>query len=447
MTITELLYSLDNYDKLDNSGTLLQNAVQRVAISIEDNSDSVQERMRKLYRVINMAVSIIKAETENVPSLATGRLAPLVIKLDDKQNKTFLLTASMVDYISPAKTIIDKFGRIIIFPSKSRPDWVMAILDRFISEFLMHQRLISHLLEDEKNLDRGDYLLRLLYLQDGKIETYYKVEEQTHLPMELERLNYYMGEGMLPLSQKKLVGLIHKELLSSRPLNTGGIVSQLGALRKLFDTSVSIIADEGGQEQLEEAIKTRSSRLINSQVIGELLYDINDPFSQMDFLLDLEHLAMGNSNKRTIANFMLPIMSRPDYEAIFLGMDANPLDCMRKLVTLQERVLNTGMTEMHKRKVAERLDSFSKIIMNNTQILKKVHELKMPLHEKTLKLLNMIADGYFTDGESRGKAESQVRLYMKQPSFTEDLIKGQSRKDQENTLITFGKLLLRAKIT
>ena len=104
------------------------------------------------------------------------------------------------------------------------------------------------------------------------------------------------------------------------------------------------------------------------------------------------------------------------------------------------------MTEMHKRKVAERLDSFSKVIMNNSQILKKVHELKIPLQEKTLKLLKMIADGYFTDGESRKQAEAQVRLYMKQPSFTEDMIKGQSRKDQENTLITFRKLLLRAKI-
>ncbi|GHF15980.1 hypothetical protein GCM10017044_07800 [Kordiimonas sediminis] len=447
ITVTELLYNIDNFNKLDNTGTLMQNAVQRVAISIEDNSDSVQERMRKLYTVINMAVSIIKAEAANVPSLAMGRLAPLITELEDKQNKTFLLTASIVEYIAPATTIIDKFGRLIMFASSNRPVWAAEILDQMLAECLLHARLVSYLLNDEGNKDRGDYMLRLMYLQAGKIEAYYEIEEQLRLPQDTEQFDKYLGEGILPRCQKRLVEMIVAELSSTRPINTAGIVKQLEALNKIMNAAEVLITDEGIMDQIDDAIKTRSGRLINSQVIGELLYDTKNPFAQMNLLLDLEQLARGNSNKRTVANFILPILTRSNYEGIFIGMDGHPLECMKKLVSLQHRVIDSGLTEMHKRQIAEKLDSFAKTIMKNTQILKKIHQMDSSIQDKAIRILHMITDGYFTDGASKTQAEAQVKLYMKQDGFTEGLITGLDRKQQETALIDFRELLLRANLS
>ncbi len=101
---------------------------------------------------------------------------------------------------------------------------------------------------------------------------------------------------------------------------------------------------------------------------------------------------------------------------------------------------------MYKRKIASKLDQFCQTILDNTQILKKIHQLKISLQEKSRKILMMLADGYFTSGSCRDAAEQQVRLYMRQSGFTEGLISGMPRKQAEQELINFRELLERAEI-
>ena len=84
--------------------------------------------------------------------------------------------------------------------------------------------------------------------------------------------------------------------------------------------------------------------------------------------------------------------------------------------------------------------------MDNTQVLKKLHQLDISLQEKATKILSMIADNYFTDGNCREQAEQQVRIYMKQQDFTEGLIAGLEREAAEQTLMNFRELLVRAGI-
>ena len=69
ITPTELLHSLDHYYKLYNAGTRLQNAVQRTAVSFETEQGSIQERMRKIYKVIDLSIDIMKATKERFRSL------------------------------------------------------------------------------------------------------------------------------------------------------------------------------------------------------------------------------------------------------------------------------------------------------------------------------------------------------------------------------------------
>lgn len=59
----------------------------------------------------------------------------------------------------------------------------------------------------------------------------------------------------------------------------------------------------------------------------------------------------------------------------------------------------------------------------------------------------MLAAGYFTTGECRKAAEHQVRIYMRQPGFTEGLIKGLARDKAELALLEFRDLLTSADIT
>ena len=225
-------------------------------------------------------------------------------------------------------------------------------------------------------------------------------------------------------------------------------MDQLKRLNQIRETLESLVEDVGQFEGLEEALSKRSARLLNSQAVGETLFEMKSPIDQLNALLDLEKFTIGHSNKRMVANFMLPILTRPEYESVFVGLDNHqPIQRMGDLTKLQNRINEADLTEMHRRKIAEKLDAFCKAILDNTQILKKLHNLDISLQEKSKKILNMLAEDFFTQGDCRDRAEHQVRIYMKQPGFTEGLIAGLDRKAAEAELMNFRVLLEQAGIT
>lgn len=444
ITPTELLHSLDHYYKLYNAGTRLQNAVQRTAVSFETEQGSIQERMRKIYKVIDLSLDIMKSTQDSIPSLETGRLAPLIEQLNEKPNKKFLLTCSLVEYLRPAVTLSDKIGRVIIFLSAKRPPWVMEILDQLISEFLMHEQVVVQLMGEREN--RATFMMELAFFQKGELNLMGEDENSPRFSEEVLRLNGFLSEDRLPRSAHVLLTRLKTEIDAPKPIGGTDLAQQLCALSELGATLERLHDDYHTQELILEAVRSRSGRLINSQSIADMLASHQNPLDQVNALLDLEAVTAGDSNKRVVANFILPILSRPEYESIFMGLDSNPTKRMTDLVRLQARVLNAELSEMYKRKIASKLDQFCQTILDNTQILKKIHQLNISLQEKSRKILMMLADGYFTSGSCRDAAEQQVRLYMRQSGFTEGLIAGMPRKQAEQELINFRELLERAEI-
>lgn len=444
ITPTELLHSLDHYYRLYNAGTRLQNAVQRTAVAFDTEEGSIQERMRKIYKVIDLSIDIMKSTTDSIPSLETGRLAPLIADLEKKPNKRFLLTCSIVEYLRPAVTLSDKLGRIIIFLTANRPRWVMDILDQLIAEFLMHEQVLVQMMGDKE--DRATFIMELAYFQKGELNLMGENENSPRFSEEVLRLNGFLAEKLLPRSEHVLLDRLKHEIEAPKPIGSASLTLQLKVLADLSRVVEGLHTDLHTLDLVMEVIRARSGRLINSQSIADMLAQFQNPLEQVNSLLDLEAVTVGDSNKRVVANFVLPILSRPEYESIFMGLDSNPTQRMTDLVQLQKRVLQAELSEMYKRKIASKLDQFCQTILDNTQILKKIHQLDSSLQEKSRKILLMLADGYFTSGSCRDAAEQHVRIYMRQSGFTDGLIKGLGRKQAEAELLNFRDLLDKAGI-
>lgn len=444
ITPTELLHSLEHYYKLYNAGTKLQDAVQRTAVSFENEEGSIQERMRKIYKVIEASVDIMKNTKEAVPSLEMGRLKPVIEKLEKASNKKFLLMCALVEYLRPTVTLSDKCGRIAVFLSNQHPKWVSEILDQLMSEFLQHDSVLDQLLGEHEN--RDTFILQTAYLQAGKITELTENDPSQAVSSEVIRLSGFLSEGVLPLTSHILLDRLKAEIIAPKPINENGLIAQLTSLRSLQEVFRTLQTDVHALDSIAEELATRAGRLINSQSVSDLIDEFKNPVHKLNALLDLEAVTLGMSNKRTVANFILPILSRPEYESVFMGLDHQPIQRMNELVALQKKVLVADLTEMHKRKIGEKLDEFCRIILDNTQILKKIHQLDISLQEKSEKVLQMMADGYFTDGDCHNRAEQQVRVYMKQEGFTSGLIDGLDRKAAETRLLQFKELLAKAGI-
>ncbi|TNE67958.1 MAG: hypothetical protein EP335_00365 [Alphaproteobacteria bacterium] len=442
ITPTELLHNLDHYYKLYNAGTKLQNAVQRTAVAYESEQDSIQERMRKIYKIIDASIEIMKANKNKIPSLEMGRLKPVINDLGEKTNRRFLLISSITDYLKPAVTLGDKMGRTVAFLAADRPAWVLTILDQLISELMQHDGMLPQLLGDIEQ--RDVFMEQLAHLQVGKLNMMGEDEHSPRFSDELLRLNGFLSQGQLPQTARVIFDRLKCEIEAAKPINARGLIEQLRSLNHLRASLESLHEDYGTVDRIHDALASRAGRLINSQIIGEMLFELKNPVDQVNALMDLESVTIGMSNKRMVANFILPILSRPEYEAVFMGLDNQPIKRMNDLVHLQKRVFEADLTEMYKRKIAERLDGFCRTILDNTQVLKKIHMLDISLQDKAKKLLAMMADGYFTDGDCWERAEHQVRIYMKQPGFTAGLITTTDRAEAERSLLEFKDLLDRA---
>jgi len=445
ITPTELLHSLEHYYKLYNAGTKLQDAVQRTAVSFENEEDSIQQRMRKLYKVIDASVDIMKDNQDKVPSLEMGRLKPVIEQLGKASNKKFLLMSAMVEYLRPTITINDKFGRMAVFLSTKHPDWVSEILDQLISEFMMHPSSIDQLLGEQE--DRGNFITEMAHLQAGKLGNLTHKERKPRFSDEIIRVSGFIEEGIMPQTAHVLFDRLKKEIVAPKPINEDGLIAQLNSLSDIQELFRDLYGDVNHFDSVNEDLAARSSRLVNSEAISDLLDEHESPVHKVEALLDLEAAVIGIGNKKQVANFILPILSRPDNETIFMGLDHQPIQRMNELVALQKKVMSADMTQMHKRKIAEKLDEFCRAIMDNTQVLKKLHQLDIGLQEKARKILKMMADGYFTDGDCLKRAEHQVRIYMKQDGFTEGLIAGLGREAAEQELLDFKALLAKAGIS
>ena len=439
VTPTELLHNLDHYYKLYNTGLKLEDAIQRTVVTFDDDEESIQVRMRRLRKVVDACVDILKAEQDNIPVLEEGRLKPLIAALQDKTNRNFLLTASIANYLKDIHSVEDKLGRLVVFVSKSRPLWVLEILDQIISELLLIDRLLRILSADDE--DHIVFLTVLTHVAGGSLgrldaQSYYKA-----LAPELKQLDEFVEQGLLPETRRVLKIRLEKEILASKSLTDGGVSAQVKALAGLRDDVLSQQFEESSLDSLEEAIKVRESRLVNTQSIGDKLNEISDPLDQVQYLIDLINACTGETNKRTAANCILPVMSNPRAEAVFMGLSGKPLARMPEIVELQRQVLTSDMTEMFKRKISEKLDMFCRAVLDSTDLMRKIHHMNISSQEKAMKLLHMLADDYFTDGDARSRVEAQALIYMRQTDFTDQLLAAQPDDKPEQVLLEFRDLL------
>ena len=440
ITPSELLHNLDHYNALKTMGAKLDDAIHRAAVTYDKGEDSFQRRIKKLRQLTEDCVSLLKDHESKIPVLNPKDFRGLVFDLDEKANRTFLLSASLTKYLKTAPSIEDKFHRLMALSKGNQPAWVLAVFDTFIADTLRHKRVLAR--SFPSTITRIERLKMVALLAGGSLERLPGAQPYALLPAELRKLNTALKEGQFPEVSAVLRDRLDAGIKDSQLIVEGGPLPQLTALRSLSDTVAAGPFDEAYIEQIEEAIKLRIRRIVNPQTIADHLSAVSDAFDKINFLLDMCDVAVGDTAKRAIAGYILPTMSRPQIEAAFLGLNGNPMARMPEVVDLQKKVLLSELSEMYRSKISEKLDSYCRAALDNSNLLRKIDGLDVSVQEKALKLLDLLSKNYFTDGNARIKAENQALLYMRESDFTRGLNREAGNKKSVVTLSQFRKLLV-----
>jgi hypothetical protein len=456
---TELLYNRTHYEKLHKHGGKILGAVQRVA-AVGGNDSSIQKRIRKLWEIIDEAVAQVSNVEGMVPSLEMGRLLPIIQQLEDHPRKKFLLTKSIVDYIAPAITIEDKFGRIAIFLNGKRTDWAMAILDQMMSEMLRHSDLLTMVLPNTPSkkqiciylidLFRGELMPELEEFDESEIDP--EDEEENQKPLhqeatqakleamaektarvaeavkrrqditdffspEILKLNELIKEGRLPECKSVLYDRITQILNDGEHLDGDSLGEEFRAINEILEKSRELPLGDADRIEINNLCERRVGRNLTGEVISQYLGADMNVYNRMNRLLDLEELIPTAVNKRVVAGFIGPIFELNENEKLLSLYDERYLEKMQRLTRLQSRILRSSIEEPQRSILSERLDKCCQMLLADGELMEKLCNLSISIGKKGVRLLQLMNSGHFTKGYCLELANKQLYAWLKEDNF------------------------------
>ncbi|MCG8690039.1 MAG: hypothetical protein MI806_02405 [Minwuiales bacterium] len=443
LTVSEMLHNPDNLSRVQQDTNAVQRAVQRAAIAqVKETGQSVTERAKELFALIDKAAEKLNTDwkTDRIPSFKPQTFDDMIDRLEDRPDRNYLLSSALVGHLRGTKSMREKVGRILSLVSAYHPSWVVQVADTLLGDLLSGVTVLKEFLGDQQN--RGTALVHLADMSRGCF-----TGGGSTMPEDVRALNHMINEDVLPEAQNALKTRFIHELNSPRRLNEASLLEELGSLGRVID---HLRREDGsliGGFELREVLKNRCSRYLNPDSIGECLRDAEDPGDRIHTLLWIEPYIVGAENKRRLVNYILPILASPDNETFFVEQNGTVVQRLQRLVVLQRQVIKSGFQEVHKRKMAARLDEFCARVLEENEFFQRLNQQDEPPVEKGIKMLKMCASGCFTAGASSKRARKETVRYLKSDGFLDAYLAGAADDTaRADMLMDFHKLLSQAGI-
>jgi hypothetical protein len=441
ITPMELTHSLKHYYELDNTGVLLQNAVQRAAIEqIKGTKISVQDRMKDLYALIEQAVDQHKEHVKkgDIPDLSKTGFEDAFKAVESRDDKANLITLAIVGAFEDIETIPEKMAQILKWLKPDHPTWVLFACDGLIAELFGSASMVKSILGGQNSLAAA--LTSLAHLTRGSLAS-------TEPANTISSLNEFMKSETLRQTRLSIFARLRKELTHYRPLADGEVVKELRAVSNILKALRGPKDERVPDIKLMDAIDERCAKNLSQQAMGEYLADVKDPIKQIKMMLEIAPHLQGETSNRKLANYFMPILNDPQHELLFRGCDGDYLERMFMLSDLQRRILGSRLGEDYKQKLAEHLDMNCANIVTESKVLLRLSKQAGNPIAAGKKLLKMIAEGYFTVGNAGKMARHDARRYMREPNFIEKCIEGDTDAERAKSVMSLQKLMVKAGMT
>lgn len=426
ITPTELLHEPSYYLKLDNAGTLLQNAIQRTAVTqIQGTEVSVQERMRELYEVIGKAYTDLKTLVgkSKLPNLRKTSLPQAAEALKDEHQRTTLLSAALSTALAQESDIWSKFTFTLTLLTPGLPGWVVGILDFLFSEMMQTPAILKSIMQAQDSVSELERLIGLVHLRRGKAA----VEG-------FDVFNTFIMDGKLPNTQIALQQLLLQQMQSGGPLSQGDLSEQLDAIVTVKDACEDDLSQEDKfSKDVFAAISTRCEKALSSHSINQYMAATVGPLDRAQRLLKLAPKVCGGQALKQLAEEVEPIFVPYEQQVLIRKAVENPLEAMTSLRQVQVLVNAAGFKDHTAERFNKALDDMCMALLNSTKLVEKLLKSDSEQWQKAMQLLNLLSKATFVEGQSASGIRATTREIMRGSSLLDELMK-QAKTQQEQVM-------------
>lgn len=422
ITPLELLHHQGHLQRLNDTGQILQGAVQRVAISqVQKTGQKVNDRVLDLYSFANEVLGELKKLTieDNIPDIEDGNLIKLSRKLNDDPNwrRTFMM--ALARYFQDYKTVDEKFHKILEWLGLYDDPRVLEMLDRYLADFLSQSQFLQIILGEEENL--GEAMLGLVDFIRGSR----KFTPNMHKGA--VRINALLRDQFLPETRAALSHRFLETLCGNKSFATNNPFKSIQYHSRLLAKMHIADGEHVGGEEAVEALKDRCERMTGPTTIATILGNEKYTLDRAEKLLKVSEGVIGAVNKRTIANYLLPVLDSAHNVKLVMDAPDPPLTTVARLRNLQIQAVKSGFQTYYEDKITEALDALAVDLMNNKEILQGFSKNAKDNTQLGLNLLQLIASDKLTQ-PACGKL---VRQYAKKTIASADFMSALEVKAKE----------------
>jgi hypothetical protein len=433
ITVTELGHRADMLEKLEATGTLLQHAIQRIAVAQASSSTvPVQQIIKSLIELTGKAFQRVYHDSRKgrFPAAEPGQFGVLASKLAGQSDGRYLFNGALAAYLKDATGWDEKVFRLVALMDETGKDehgaqLLLSSVDALIAEILSGSAALVELIGPQENFGAAiESLVRLFLGQEPNPGA---------TGQGLISLTKRFAADQLPDARGAIAGRITKEFRSNKRLCPNNLQEEFMALRRIANSMVVGVGKYLSREDLVNAFVLRSKRLITHETLGEILKGRRTPDEKLERLLFVEENIIGAENKRLLVSFVMPIVQNPTFEEFFLQSKTPVLARLQRLAELHGKLCRTGFQETKRSVLANTLDSIACRVAENGKLFESIEQKPGSPVEKANMLLRLFQGETFTEPRLMAKARAAMLGYLSKPGFLSGYVSQTLRQNKKTS--------------
>jgi hypothetical protein len=429
ITLTELSHRADALEKFEACGTVLQHAIQKVAVAQASSTRMpVAQIVKSLNELTNAAIHrVYRDQRKGVfANVGAGGFNALAAKLNGQSDASYLLNAALALHLADSAGWDEKVSRLLALIERADGagrDLLFSSIDTIVAEILSGSAALRDLIGPRETF--GEELMSLVELFLG--------DEPGGGRSGLLALTQHFAADDLPEARTAIANRLMAEFRSGKRLSPASLFDEFQTLRRIADRLVRGVGKYLSHEDLVAAFTLRSRRLVTHETLSMHLADAETPEEKLASLLFVEENIIGAENKRRLAEFIQPTITAPSFEAHFQNPKTPALARLQALAGLQLRVLRSGLQEDQRAEIADLLDRLASDVESRNKLFESVLANTPGAVERATTLLKLCTGGLLTEGRLSARARELVIAQLSKPGFLANYA-ARSRTDAQAAL-------------
>lgn len=432
VTPTELLYNIKEALRLQDRGTLIPDAIDKVAaVQVADSSET-RARAAEIAQSINLIISRArKPEKLAVPRLDKSFAAVLTAcrKIETQgEDPTYVAMAVLTRDLSTIRNWLGKLYRLCKLAEADRDDSAaLSLLDGAIADCLSGA-VVQDILGYQENL--GQALVAMLDIAEGKF-----IPEKSDAGQAAGIITDLCAKGRLPASKQSLIDRVHRQLVNGGPLNRTDPAKEKDEYKRVIDRLVRPNGLYNGPETAD-SITVRYGRMVEKGGVSGRIISFNGVFfglpdrtGSIHYLCDILRTVFAEDCADAIAekyDTILNIRTFGDLSRAGLGIK----DRLQRLAAARKAILASLIPDAIKPKLVHHLDFLLDRFITDGQMLDKLDAPTGPVKDRAMVLAQFCTSGIIPPGKTLERFQHRLTALIAQPDFDSRFVQASPDPEQ-----------------